>query len=147
MSAAARPLLFAPRFAPTRRRFCCRLPFVALADLALLLFFAFLAESALVARPGIRVALPAAPFEQGAPYQSAVVTLTQEGMVFFGDQRTTLDGLRLQFAQTRHEHPDLPLIVEADEGVPHGRLVEVYNMAVAAGIREVLLATRVAPAR
>ena len=147
MNAAEGRLRFAPRFAPEHRRFAGRLAAAPLADIALLFFFAFLAQSELIARPGIRVALPAAPFEQGAPYRAAVVTLTQEGMVFFGDRRTTLEGLRSDFAQARHEHPDLPLIVEADEGVPQGRLVEIYNMATAAGIREVLLATRVAPAR
>jgi len=147
VSAETRRLLFAARFVPEHRRRAGRLGAAPLADIALLFFFAFIAQSDLIARPGIRVALPSAPFQEGAPYRAAVVTLTQEGMVFFGDRRTTLEGLKSDFAQIRHEQPDLPLIVEADEGVAQGRLVEIYNMATAAGIREILLATRVAPAR
>jgi biopolymer transport protein ExbD len=137
--------LFAPRFTPAARRFAGRWEPFAFADLALLIFFAFLVQSSFIVQPGIRVRLPAAPFGEGAPYRAAVVTLTQEGLVFFDDRRTTLEGLRQSFAQTRHDRPDIPLIIEADEGVPQGKLIEIYNMATAAGLREVLLATRVAP--
>ncbi len=137
--------LFAPRFGPVTQRLAGRWDPVVFADLALLVFFAFLVQSSFILQPGVRVRLPAAPFGEGAPYRAAVVTLTQEGLVFFDDQRTTLEGLRLSFAQARHDQPDIPLIIEADENVPQGKLMEIYNMATAAGLREVLLATRVAP--
>ncbi len=146
MSAADYRPLLAPRFAPAHRPLAGRLDPVPLANVLLLFFFAFLVNSSFVVQPGVRIALPAAPLAEGAPYRAAVVTLTQEGMVFFDDRRTTLEGLKSAFAQARFEHPDAALIVEADEGVPQGRLVEIYNMATAAGLREVLLATRVAPA-
>lgn len=118
------------------------LPFV---DILLLLFFFFVLQSRFVLQPGIRVRLPAAPFADGAPYSSLVVTISQEGMVFFNDQRTTMEGLRSAFQQAAYEHPDRALIVEADGRVLHSRLVDIYNMAEEAGLRDIVLATRLPP--
>ncbi len=136
-----------------RRRFFTRLsrcrPWpdpVPLADVVLLIFLFFVARSSFVLQPGIRIRLPAAPFEDGTAYGTLVVTLSQEGMVFFNDQRTTLGGLRSSFQQAAHERPEAVLLVEADGRVPNRTLVEVYRMAAEAGIGEVVLATRLAAA-
>jgi biopolymer transport protein ExbD len=117
---------------------------VALITVALLVFLFFLLHASFVVQPGIRVELPAGPFEAGARYDALILTLSQEGMVFFNDSRTTLEGLPLAFRQAAHDRRDATLIVEADERVPYQRLVAVYNMASEAGIRRILLATRVA---
>ncbi len=62
--------------------------------------------------------------------------------MFFNDERTTLEGLAFAFAQALHEDPEARLIIEADARVPHGTIVEVYNMASGAGISSVVLASR-----
>ena len=67
-------------------------------------------------------------------------------MYFFNDERMTLDGLAGALARTVRDDPGRALLVEADGRIAHQSLVEVYNLAVAAGIRHVLLATR-SPAR
>ena len=115
---------------------------VPLVTVALLLLLFFIINSAFVLQPGMIMELPSSAFAAGARYGALVVTLTQEGMVFFNDERTTLDGLESGFAQAVFEHPEATLLVEADARVSHGALVQIYNMAAAAGIREVVLATR-----
>ncbi|MCX6995620.1 MAG: biopolymer transporter ExbD, partial [Kiritimatiellaeota bacterium] len=95
-------------------------------------------------RPGVTVNLPVAAFTGGAPYGALVVTVSQEGMVFFNDERTTLEGLPSAFAQAAHEQPGATLVIEADSRVTHGTPVALYNMARAAGLQQISLATRLA---
>jgi biopolymer transport protein ExbD len=40
------------------------------------------------------------------------------------------------------EHHDANLIVQADQQVPHGTVVQVMNMALEVGIKQVNIATR-----
>jgi biopolymer transport protein ExbD len=71
-----------------------------------------------------------------------VLTIAQEGIVFFNDERITLAGLSSAFAEARHRHPDATLLIEADRRIPYSQLVEIYNTALQAGIHDVALATR-----
>lgn len=135
----------ARRFLPRRRHLRGRGALVPLLDVILLLAGGLLLQADFVVQPGVRVLLPAAPFADGAPYGDRVLTLAQEGLVFFNDQRVPLEGLAEVFAQAVHENPDRPLIIEADARVEHGTLVQVYGLALEAGMREVVLATRLVP--
>jgi biopolymer transport protein ExbD len=116
-----------------------------LVDVVLLVFLFFLVSSSFVLQPGIRMNLPESPFAAGASYRSLVVAVSQEGMIFFNDERTTLDGLASVFSQAVHDNPDAALLIEADGRVRHSVLVEIYNMAVAAGIEQITLGTQVSP--
>lgn len=115
----------------------------SLVNVALLLLMFFVAQSHFVLQPGIAVSLPAAPMTGGARYGSLVVTLTQEGLILFNDERTTFDGLADDLKRQARAQPDSALVIEADSRVRHGDLVRVYNLATAAGIRQVVLATRI----
>ena len=64
--------------------------------------------------------------------------------MFFNDRRTTMGGLRADFAKAAHGRDDVSLIIEADSRVNHGTLVNIYNLAAQAGIRSVSWATRLA---
>ncbi len=113
-----------------------------LADVILLVFLFFLLSASYAVQPGIRVHLPQASRVEGIPYSPLVVTISQEGLVFFNEERTTLDGLEDAFRRMAYEHPNDTLLVEADEGVKHHILVEVYNKALKAGINDVGLAAQ-----
>ncbi|NCD32173.1 MAG: biopolymer transporter ExbD [Spartobacteria bacterium] len=114
-------------------------PFI---DLALLLFLFFMLTHMMILRPGIKLELPEAPFISGANYEAMVLFATQEGYFFFGDERTPLEGLEAAFAQAVHRNPDATLLIEADKRVPYDTLVHIYNKAHRAGIRDVVLGTR-----
>lgn len=95
-----------------------------------------------VLRPGITVNLPTAPFVSGAPPSPLVVTLTREGSVFFNDEWVPFDKLPDAFGQAVLDHPNDPLIIEADRRTPYYLIIRLYNAAMAVGIKDVLLATR-----
>ena len=145
------PPVTPPGSGPPRRRFrpraqpvCQLLPTVAVINVVALVAGVLLLQARFVLQPGVTVNLPAANFTGGAPYGALVVTLSQEGMVFFNDERTTLEDLSSAFAQAAHEHPGAMLVIEADSRVAHGTIMALYNMARAAGLQQVSLATRLA---
>ena len=125
-------------------------------DALLLLGFFFLLSYPFVLQPGISVELPSARFERGSPYGRPIFIILQKGagqgtvneVVFFDDNRFRLDDsnhvdkLKKSFAELAKNHPETPLVVEADKRVQHGTIVKVLNIITEAGIKEVNLATQ-----
>lgn len=134
--------IFRPRFKPTHRGPRGLLSVAPWVDFALLFILVLIQQSAIVMRPGVRLDLPRAPFVDGIRPDALVLTVPQEGMYFFQDERLTLDGLSLALGRAARAQAEAALVVEADQRVSHGTLVELYNMARAAGIRHIVLATR-----
>lgn len=132
---------FAFRFAGQFRPKGAGFEVAALIDLGLLVpLFLFVSQS-FVVQPAVQLELPKVPFSDGVSSRSLVVTLSQEKMVFFNDERTTLDGLPLAFRNQVFQDPAAVLVIEADERVPYSTLITVYNMAREAGVQKVALAT------
>jgi len=115
---------------------------VPMLNVGLLLLMFYWRHADFVIQPGIVLDLPVAPFVAGAPYGTMIVTLTQEGLVFFNDERMTLSGLGGALARLKSGDRAKTLVIEADGQVPYRTLVEVYNKALAAGLSRVALATR-----
>jgi len=134
------------RFLPERKLFCGPVAVVPLLNIVLLLVLFLVINSAFVLQPGVMVNLPTSSFASGAHYGAMVVLITQEGMVFFNDEQTTVERLKDAFSQLAFERPDIPLIIEADGRVRHSTIIDIYNMAMSVGIQKVLLATRVSSA-
>jgi biopolymer transport protein ExbD len=113
-------------------------------NVVLLVLLFFIVNSSHVMRPGIMMDLPAAPMVDGARYDAMVVTVTEDNMMFFEDERTTLEGLAPRLAEASRQRPDSALVIEADARVQNRTLVGIYNTAAAAGLKKVMLATRLA---
>lgn len=128
------------RFRPKTRRFKSPFAIIPLIDVALLLFIFFAAGSRFVLQPGILVELPSGRFAAGTPYGPMIVTLTQEGFVFFNDDRVRLDDLAHAFSEAVRRNKEIPLLIEADYRVPYGAIAKVMALADSAGIRQVNLA-------
>ena len=132
------------RFKPTRKPAGVFSIAVALADTSLLALAFFLAVSPFVLQPGINIELPVSPFTGGAHFDSMVLSITRGGWFFFNDERLDAARLARSLEVAATENPGKPLIIEADERVPHGTVVEAWNAALAAGIPKVSIATRIA---
>ncbi len=133
---------FRGQYTPKHRLACNLIDSAPFIDVILIIFLFFIMNSSFVLQPGIKINLPTTPFLSGTKYGTMIVTLSQEDMVFFNDERTTLNGLASAFSQAHHQDPDGTLIIEADGRVSHDTLVGIYNMAIEVGIKEVVLATR-----
>ena len=138
----ARLFHFRRRFNPAQRRLRGLLIVSPWLDVLLLLLLFMVTQSSFVVQPGVVLELPLSESNGYARYGDLVVTIPQEGMFFFRDERMTLEGLGRALLQEARQDADRALIIEADQRITHHTLVEVYNMAVSAGLHQVLLATR-----
>ena len=131
------------QFKPTKKpasRFCISLVF---ADACLLTLAFFLLVSPFVLQPGINIKLPQSPFTGGAPFNSMVLSITKGGWFYFNDERLNQDQLTAVLKSAAKKSPSLPLIIEADEQVTHGDVIRAWNAALAAGIKNVSIATQI----
>jgi len=131
-------------FKPSRRPagiFCISVVF---SDAALLVLAFFLAVSPFIMQPGINIKLPASPFTDGARFGSMVLSITRDGWFYFNDERLDVTRLSAALETVVRTHPGAPLIIEADERVPHGTVINAWNAALGAGISEISIATRIA---
>ena len=143
MTAPRRPIGARWRRYRASRRAARIMPAVtAMINLGLLIQLFLVLQDAFVRQPAARVTLPRAGFLDGAPLKARVVTLTQEGLVFFNDERLPIETLANAFQTAADDQQVTAVTIEADAGVPYGTVVRVMNMAVAAGLQEIRLATR-----
>jgi biopolymer transport protein ExbD len=125
-------------------------------NLALLMFCFLMLDSKLVLQPGVVINLPKGPFKEGTGFEMVAAVLSvqatggggREEIIFFNDLRYRVGNeeqmkkLKQAFAMSLREHHDASLIVQADQRVPQGTVVEIMNMALEVGIKQINIATR-----
>ena len=131
------------RFRPTRKPVGIFSVSVVFCDAALLILAFYLAVSPFVIQPGINIRLPASPFTGGARFGSMILTVTRGDWYYFNDERLDASRLGGVLEAAAAEASGAPLIIEADKRASHGAVVAAWNAALAAGISEVSMATRI----
>ena len=114
----------------------------SLIDVVFLLLLFFVVTSTFLERPGLDLSLPAASPTEVARRDEVTVELDADGA-------TWLDGARLEAANLEGAIADAlaaagteRVVLEADERVPHGRVVEAMDAARRAGATGLVVATR-----
>ncbi len=111
-------------------------------NVLLLFILVLIQQSASTLRPGVRLDLPAASFVDGIRPDALVLTVPQEGMFFFQDERLSFDGVALALERAVRSNRDAALIIEADKRISYDTMIRIYGMARNAGVREIVLASR-----
>ncbi len=120
-----------------------RIEAAPMVDVVFLLLIFFILSSSFVLQPGIEVNLPPSQVKTPGAFQGLVVTVTRGDILFFNEERTTLDRLRSSLRQAKLRRAgSQQLVVKADRDVPHGTVVEIMSMAIEAGITSINIATR-----
>ena len=107
----------------------------------------FLALAALLPTPGLSLRLPVtddAPGRDlpGTDQPTVAVAIDADGRLFFANQIVTEGELKAHLVDAvKKSHESLTLIVQADQAVTYGQLVQLTMLARDAGVRDVLLAT------
>mgnify|MGYP001439336805 CR=1 FL=1 len=92
---------------------------------------------------GMQVDLPKGAAKDLAPGSSDVaVAILADGRVILGGEEVADDLLEAKLAEAQKQADSGTLIVQADEGVSHGRVVTVMEKARAAGFSRLAVATR-----
>jgi biopolymer transport protein ExbD len=107
-----------------------------------LLVFFMISTLSMAHFKGMPVNLPKAASGQQSPAESAAITITKEGQVFLDkqsvDKQTLNDLLREQVGK----NPDLLVVINADDGVEHGNVVEVMDTARSANVAKLAIAVK-----
>jgi biopolymer transport protein ExbD len=107
-----------------------------------LLVFFMISTLSMAQYRGMPVNLPKAASGRQAPAESAAITIDKEGRLFLDkepvDQARLADRLRRQLAQ----NTDLLVVINADDAVEHGRVVEVMDIARGADVARMAIAVK-----
>ena len=113
-------------------------------DVVFQLVLFFMVSTTFVSSPGIQVDLPRSSAQTILSEDRDVnIWMTADGGVFVDDVAMDTEGLQELFRARAEVDPNTLVVMKADEGVAHGRVVAVMDMARAVGLTRLAIATEV----
>lgn len=91
---------------------------------------------------GIPVNLPKAASGQQVPAESAAITINKERQIFLDKQAVDKTALADLLRQQLAKNPDLIVVINADDVVEHGHVVEVMDIARSADVAKMAIAVK-----
>lgn len=120
-----------------------------LTDIFLVLLIIFMVTSSVIvnssngAKAGLKVNLPQGGAADVATQANDLsIAILSDGRLVLGGDVVTADELKKALDAAKAKSPDTMVIVQADEGVPHGKVVEVMEMAKTAGLGQLAIGVR-----
>jgi biopolymer transport protein ExbD len=119
-----------------------------LTDIFLVLLVIFMVTTTAIAEAGreeggFKVNLPrGGKGETSAVARDVTVAVLADGRAVVGGQVRDDEALRRTFADAHKLSPETVVLFQADEGVPHGRVVQVMELARQEGLSRLAIATR-----
>jgi biopolymer transport protein ExbD len=114
-----------------------------LVNVVFLLLLFFVLNSSLVMQSGFGVSLPGAGNTTlTGTFQTLVVTVARDDLLFFNDQPVPMDKLEQTLREAAQRTRVHELIIRADKQVSIGTETEIWNAATRAGIATVIVAAR-----
>ena len=119
-----------------------------LTDIFLVLLIIFMVGSSIVVEQaqgggtGVRVDLPkGAARELHAAPRDFPVAILKDGTVVVDGKAIEIGALKERFQKLAKDWPEAQVIIQADAGVAHGRVVEIMEAAKSVGIERLAIAT------
>jgi biopolymer transport protein ExbD len=113
----------------------------SLTDIIFLLLIFFLLTSQFVISTSVKVKLPGAKsMEQSTPSRM-IVTITEAGVIFFGNEPTSIDMLPSKLNSYRVTNNEENLIIRSDKSVPLEIVIQVLDAAKGIGIEKFVIET------
>lgn len=114
----------------------------SLIDVVFLLLLFFVVTSTFLERPGLDLTLPAASPTEVARRDEVTVELDADGATWLDGARMEPADLEAGIERALASAGTERVVLEADERVPHGRVVEAMDAARRAGATGLVVATR-----
>jgi biopolymer transport protein ExbD len=112
-----------------------------LVDVIFLLLIYFMLTSSFIMQPGIKIKLPEAATTEKVEKEEIVVSVSEEGVIFYQDRPVTIEFLAEILSRKVRNRKDLTLVIKGDKGAMHGRIVSVMDKARKAGVNKIAIAT------
>src|SRR5437870_7952432 len=124
-----------------------------LTDIFLVLLIIFMVTSSVIvnsgnngAKTGLKVNLPkGGAADVTVQQQDMSIAILTDGRILLSGTVVEPDELKKALDEARAKNPDTLVVVQADEGVTHGKVVEVMEMAKGAGLSQLAIGVREAP--
>ena len=107
-----------------------------------LLVFFMISTLSMAQYRGMPVNLPKAASGQQAPADSAAITIDEESRIFLNKEEVDQAALGDLLRQQLEQNSDLLIVINADDGVEHGRVVEVMDIARGANVARMAIAVK-----
>ena len=130
-------------FSSERRRAPVLLDLTPLIDVVFLLLIFFMVSTTFVQdAAGLKIDLPRSDNRDAIDAKQDVsIRVAADGSVFVDDAGVTLESLREHLAAAAKKNPETMVVLEADQAVDHGRVVEVLDLARDLGLTRFAIAT------
>jgi biopolymer transport protein ExbD len=107
-----------------------------------LLVFFMISTLSMTRYSGLPVNLPKAATGQQPPSENAAITITADGNIVIDKQPVGRDGIRAALQKRFEKNPELLVLINADQAVQHGLVVEVMDQARQAGVAKMAIAIK-----
>ena len=107
-----------------------------------LLVFFMISTLSMTQFKGMPVNLPKAASGQQAPAESAAITIDKDGRLFLNQQAIDRAALGDALKQQLAKNAEMLVVINADDGVSHGQVVEVMDIARAANVAKMAIAVK-----
>jgi biopolymer transport protein ExbD len=129
-------------FQPQRKRSSAMINVTSLIDVMFLLVLFFMLSSTFNTKAAISLVLPRSTTAEPAVVTSSVVYLTADGQIYLDDQRLEGDDLRAALQRVQAGTGQDRIMLTADAGAPHGKVVELIDLIKECGFTRVSLTAR-----
>jgi biopolymer transport protein ExbD len=116
-------------------------PMASMADIAFLLVIFFMVGAVLNVERGLVIELPETATREAVDLREIVVTIADDGRVEANGKPVAIEELGAYVASSRRAGPERPVVVRSDRRVEYGRVADVMDELLQAGIRDVALPT------
>jgi len=107
-----------------------------------LLVFFMISTLSMTQFKGMPVNLPKAASGQQAPAESAAITINKEHQIFLDKQPVEKTSLADRLGGLIAKNPEVLVVINADDGVEHGHVVEVMDIARSANVAKMAIAVK-----
>ena len=131
------------RFQRERKRDSSLLDITPLVDTVFNLLIFFALSLNFISTPGIRVNLPKSAAQEIARERKELrVVITVTGGLYVNEKQVDTPGLAERFRQSAQADRETQILIQADQGVTHGKVVEVMDLARSAGLYRLAIVTQ-----
>jgi biopolymer transport protein ExbD len=124
-----------------RSRYFVQAPLTSLIDIVFLLLIYFLLTTNFIVDEGIKVNLPQANATSPQIEEDITIYLDQEGQIFLKNRLIPQDRLFTELKEILSNRSDRLVVIRADRELILNKVVNVMDIAKAAGAEKLLLAT------
>jgi biopolymer transport protein ExbD len=120
-----------------------RIEIIPMIDTIFFLLVFFMISTLSMSRfTGVQVNLPKAASGSQPPTETVVVSLTKDNQLFFNKTQMSVDSLRESLRTELAKNSELLVVINADDGVEHGKVVEIMDQARQTGATKLSIAVK-----